>query len=108
MMDTVVAATRNTTQRELTANVISVADLINRDLSIPDYQRPYKWTVRNADQLLSDINRFRSSGAYRLGTVIVHGDDIVDGQQRYLTLTLLLIALLEGASGGRDHQGVTR
>lgn len=108
MTDTVDAATRNTTRRELTANVISVADLIKRDLSIPDYQRPYKWTVRNADQLLSDINRFRSSGAYRLGTVIVHGDDIVDGQQRYLTLTLLLIALLDGASGGRDRQGVTR
>lgn len=97
-----------TTHKGLTATVIPVADLINRDLSIPEYQRPYKWTVRNADQLLNDIIRFKLSGAYRLGTVIVHDTDIVDGQQRYLTLTLLLIALLDRASEGRDHRGITR
>lgn len=27
----------------------------NVNLSIPDYQRPYKWTARNSIQLLDDI-----------------------------------------------------
>lgn len=95
----------------LEAEVVTIADLMDKSLSIPDYQRPYKWTVRNADQMLTDIWRFRDSGAYRLGTVIVHEYrtvddeqvvDIVDGQQRYLTLSLLLLALGEhGAQGGR-------
>lgn len=79
----------------LRAEVVTVAELMSMRLSVPDYQRPYKWTVRNADQLLRDIWRFRDSGAYRLGTVILHDEDIVDGQQRYITLTLLLVALLE-------------
>lgn len=70
-------------------------------LHIPDYQRPYKWTARNAIQLLDDIIDALDSNKekYRLGTLILNrnvkegGYDIVDGQQRVITLSLLLKAL---------------
>lgn len=68
-------------------------------LSIPAYQRPYTWTTKNASDLVSDINRFRAAGHYRIGTFILHpaGDsvDIVDGQQRYLTFALIATALAD-------------
>ena len=71
------------------------------NLNIPDYQRPYKWSIQNIEDLLSDITnaiadseRFRAGFRYRIGTIIVHENenghyDIVDGQQRIISLTLL-------------------
>lgn len=77
--------------------------LENVKLVIPNYQRPYKWTARNAIQLLDDIIEAKNDNkeVYRVGTLILHYDEkdnsynIVDGQQRITTLTLLLKALME-------------
>lgn len=75
----------------------------NIDLKIPNYQRPYKWTPKNAIQLLDDILDAMSDNKeiYRVGTLILHhkaenGHDvynIVDGQQRTITFSLLIKAL---------------
>ncbi len=69
-------------------------------LSIPEYQRPYKWTAKNANQLLDDIEDAMNSNkeVYRVGTLILHADrdgkyNIVDGQQRTITFALLLDCL---------------
>lgn len=69
-------------------------------LIIPEYQRPYKWTVKNANQLLNDIKDAMNCNKeiYRVGTLILHHDkddsyNIVDGQQRTITFALLLKAL---------------
>ena len=78
----------------------------NVHLTIPDYQRPYKWTVRNSIQLLDDIIEAKNNNkeVYRVGTLILHKDtdlnkvdvyNIVDGQQRTITFALLLLALSE-------------
>ena len=72
-------------------------------LVIPNYQRPYKWTAKNAIQLLDDIIEAKNDNkeVYRVGTLILHhekGDDvynIVDGQQRVTTFALLLEAFGE-------------
>ena len=75
-------------------------------LSIPEYQRPYKWTARNSIQLLDDIIEAKNNNkeVYRVGTLILHKDkdkkgldryNIVDGQQRTITFSLLLYALYE-------------
>lgn len=72
-------------------------------LIIPNYQRPYKWTAKNAIQLLDDIIEAKNDNkeVYRVGTLILHYDkekniyNIVDGQQRVTTFALLLLALLE-------------
>ncbi len=71
-------------------------------LQIPNYQRPYKWTAKNVIQLLDDIIDARSQNKeiYRVGTLILHQDEkdqalynIVDGQQRTITFSLLLHAM---------------
>lgn len=75
--------------------------IVNVPLSIPIYQRPYKWTARNAIQLLDDIMEAMNGNkeSYRVGTLILHKGsgnssyDIVDGLQRVITFSLLLTAL---------------
>lgn len=73
-------------------------------LIIPDYQRPYKWTEKNLNSLVNDIQEHKDKSAYRLGTIVLHRDknhtslkniDIVDGQQRTLTLMLLVWAVIQ-------------
>lgn len=79
--------------------IISVSNCLRENLSIPEYQRPYKWGVQNITDLLLDIehaiseNRLYTDFKYRVGTVILHKDGntlyVVDGQQRIISLTLL-------------------
>lgn len=72
-------------------------------LRIPNYQRPYKWTAKNAIQLLDDIIEAKNANkeVYRVGTLILHYDEndlcynVVDGQQRLITFSILLKALCE-------------
>lgn len=87
----------------------SVAKLFNNEkqLMIPEYQRPYKWSINNVSQLINDIKREseKDVSAYRLGTIVLHKEyekdganywlNIVDGQQRTITLFLILKALKE-------------
>ena len=83
------------------AEIKSINDLLKMDLDIPDYQRPYKWSIQNIEDLLNDFTnaitaseRYRVGFKYRIGTIIVHKNengmfDVVDGQQRVISLTLL-------------------
>lgn len=75
-------------------------------LIIPNYQRPYKWTAKNVIQLLDDIidSKNDNKETYRVGTLILHQEqneektvyNIVDGQQRIITFSLLLKAIDNG------------
>jgi hypothetical protein len=79
--------------------VWKIRELLRHErLRIPDYQRPYAWSTRNVAELVDDIRQFTPSGDYRIGTIILHGHrddhgeqvlDVVDGQQRLITLHLL-------------------
>ncbi len=89
---------------ELTTEIINVKQLLQiENIVIPNYQRPYKWTAKNVNQLIDDIVFHNDKSAYRLGTLVVHQDimeersilNIVDGQQRTLTLTLIAHALTQ-------------
>lgn len=68
---------------------------------IPPYQRPYKWHKSHVIQLLDDLyeNIYIGRRTYRVGTLIVHDEgnthNIVDGQQRLTTLSLILYYLGE-------------
>jgi uncharacterized protein with ParB-like and HNH nuclease domain len=87
------------------AKIIKVKDLLSKEnLKIPEYQRAYKWTTKNINQLIDDILHFNDKEAYRLGTVVLHKDkdekqhdrlNIVDGQQRTISLYLIYLALDE-------------
>lgn len=85
----------------LETQIITVKDLLLKEnLTIPEYQRPYKWTVKNVHQLVDDIINHRKHSAYRLGTIVFHRDEkgqlnVVDGQQRTISLLLLALALHE-------------
>ncbi|MBN3181959.1 DUF262 domain-containing protein [Pectobacterium brasiliense] len=77
--------------------------LLEQRLAIPSYQRPYKWQQKHVNQLIDDVLTHQNKQSYRLGTVVLHRDklnpayegelNIVDGQQRLLTLTLLCSVL---------------
>lgn len=84
----------------LHSEILSVVKLLaDPTLEIPQYQRPYKWTAKNVNQLFSDISIHKDKRAYRLGTIVFHNDDgvnnIVDGQQRTITLLLAARALIK-------------
>lgn len=81
-----------------------IEELINEkiEFAVPDYQRGYKWTTENINELLSDIITLKDGEEYCLMPIIVrptkndHGKDvieIVDGQQRLTTLRLLIDAI---------------
>lgn len=100
-----------TQESTLNKQVIKVKTLLSLpNLTIPAYQRPYKWSQANLADLLSDLKVYRDKSAYRLGSVVFHKHteklDIVDGQQRTLTLVLLVKALLEERLEGLKRQDV--
>ena len=80
---------------------VDIETLLNMRLMIPPYQRPYKWDIRNIDDLLKDIGnaindskKFNGNFQYRIGTIILYSNtkdefEIVDGQQRIISLVLL-------------------
>lgn len=86
----------NTYYSDPNIRLASVADLPFDRFFIPPYQRPYKWGVKNVNQLITDVLAFCEKGTneYRLGTLVLHEQlgklNIVDGQQRTITLILLL------------------
>lgn len=110
----------NDMQSHVGVSIINLRDLLGLEgLSIPDYQRPYKWTRKDVDQLVDDILANRWKSEYRLGTIVLHdgrldfvgnsrgakerGLFVVDGQQRTITLTLLVSALV---NAGKLRMGV--
>lgn len=79
-----------------TATSDNSCHVLYNNLLIPEYQRPYKWKTKNVDELNKDIKEFcKGSKKYRLGTVVLleksnNKYEIVDGQQRLVTLAMLL------------------
>jgi hypothetical protein len=74
--------------------------------TIPLYQRPYSWTTEEAGMLLEDLLDAMEEGKhdleeappYFLGSIVLtKGDkpdsEVIDGQQRLTTITILLAAL---------------
>lgn len=98
-------ATKNIVESDVDARKIKVCELMSLpNLHIPEYQRPYRWTFKNVEHLLTDINNARANGKqdYLIGSVIIHKKDsvldIVDGQQRITTLYLIAKALAYNGS----------
>lgn len=69
---------------------------------IPSYQRPYAWAVDQASELFDDLVAFyqaEDEEGYFLGSIVLikaEGEplsQVIDGQQRLTTLTILLAAM---------------
>lgn len=71
---------------------------------IPEYQRPYRWTKNECETLWDDVKGVFGNGEnieeYFLGSIVAFESkkselEIIDGQQRITTLTLLFRAFYE-------------
>ena len=78
----------------------------NLQFTIPVYQRDYNWQIKNCETLFNDIknlSRNRNEPSHFIGSIVyIHEGtyqigtntlEIIDGQQRMTTLTLLFLAL---------------
>ena len=73
---------------------------------VPRYQRPYAWEEEQVDELLDDLLAAMErdpDAPYFLGSIVLIKDEnprsqIVDGQQRLTTLTMLMCVLRDLAS----------
>ena len=76
--------------------IINLKDLLILPLTIPPYQRPYRWSSQSALTMYNDLySAFESKlSEYRIGTVVLHPENdsynIIDGQQRLTTLSILM------------------
>ena len=79
------------------------------DYEIPSFQRPYAWTEEEAGALFDDLyDFFKTEDAeeqYFLGSVVLVKEEdkphseVIDGQQRLTTLTILLSAITSKLTG---------
>lgn len=81
----------------------NLEEIFNLTLRIPDYQRIYCWREKNVIQLLDDVSNLEKD--YHLGSIILQktGEkeyNIVDGQQRLVTLAIILQKI------GKDDVGL--
>ena len=83
---------------KITFSVKSIANVLQSGkLKIPEYQRPYKWERRHIRNLFYDVRDAikDKKSEYRIGSIILHKKssnniDIVDGQQRLISISLFL------------------
>lgn len=85
-------------------------DLLSLLLCVPDYQRPYTWSVKSASTLFWDVyGAFKNStDEYRIGSIILYQNgsqyEIVDGQQRLTSISILLYCLDNDSNCGLLNQ----
>ncbi len=81
---------------------------------IPSYQRPYAWTPDQAGELFDDLIAFfqaEQEEGYFLGSIVLIKSEesaysqVIDGQQRLTTLTILLAAMAS-ANDGEDSEEI--
>ena len=91
---------------KITANEQKLVKVFSDDylFEIPRYQRPYAWEREQVDELMDDLISALGRDQeepYFLGSVVLIKEDgkplsqVVDGQQRLTTLTMLLCVLRE-------------
>ncbi|MDE7153798.1 MAG: DUF262 domain-containing protein [Muribaculaceae bacterium] len=81
----------------------AISDFLSKDepftFEIPSFQRGYRWTSKQVEDLLNDLCKFANNepnlpGVYYLQPLVVRGEnkqwEVLDGQQRLTTLTLIL------------------
>lgn len=100
--------TENSKKKSLSAHEYPVSKIFCDDylFQIPSYQRPYSWTTEQASELVMDLQEYikgkkgeiESLNPYFLGSIVlIKGDkadsEVIDGQQRLTTLTILFSVL---------------
>lgn len=82
-------------------NLIGLGNaLMNKKLSVPTYQRSYSWEEKQVNDLLLDISNAidNDEPEYFIGSIVTTKNasqrpEVVDGQQRLATITIILTAI---------------
>ncbi len=92
---------------KITPNSLSITQLFSYEseqFSIPAYQRRYAWNNKQVLELFEDIDSLNEKDTHFLGTILLLTEphkaginvlEVVDGQQRIISLSLLLRAIKE-------------
>lgn len=94
----------------------TISQIFKNRFIIPDYQRPYSWGKDERETLWADLYNFAfgnekfvdEKDQYFLGTIVTfknnvsNQNEVIDGQQRLITLLLLLRAFYE-AFGDKNN-----
>lgn len=108
---------------KMTGELVSLGDLLDgtskiEQFHIPSFQRPYAWSTDQTEQLFDDLlNAFNAAQdenldeEYFLGTIILaknkdKGYDVIDGQQRLTTLTILYSVLASNVVDEEMKEGL--
>lgn len=82
------------------------------DIRVPPFQRAYAWEETEVEILIQDLlEAFRTGTVYFLGAIVVirprnrGPSDVVDGQQRLTTLTIML-AVMRDLAKTKDEEGL--
>ncbi|WP_339094143.1 DUF262 domain-containing HNH endonuclease family protein [Deinococcus sp. VB343] len=85
--------------RGINSYTASVGDVLRKSVTyiVPEYQRDYSWTQEEIDELWNDITgaATRPNDDYFMGAIVISPSskkdswDIVDGQQRLTTLSII-------------------
>jgi len=98
----------------INAEVLRVRDVFSSaaDIRVPPFQRGFAWGDEETEALIKDLlEAFRNSVIYFLGAIVVirpkgrGPSDVVDGQQRLTTLTIIL-AVMRDLSRSADEQAM--
>jgi hypothetical protein len=99
---------------DLTTSVTGIGGyLSSRRLAIPDYQRSYSWSVEDeVRELWEDLRTAIASdqSEYFLGAIVVirgdetHRTQVIDGQQRLATISLMYAALRDIYASRSDER----
>lgn len=92
---------------KITPTSLTVSQLLgqtNERYSIPPYQRRYSWLDRQIWELVDDINLIEGGDTHLMGSIVclagahvagINELEVVDGQQRLTTISILLLCLKE-------------
>jgi hypothetical protein len=90
---------------KIATNPLSLAQLLantGEQFVVPSYQRRYSWKYQHTAALFDDIDLLKNNDGHLFGMIILHAGaynggfmtpELVDGQQRLTTLTILLKSL---------------
>jgi len=90
---------------QITTNKFTLKQLFsssNEQFVVPGYQRRYAWGRKQHAALFDDINLLQDDDNHLFGMILCHTcphtgglnqSELVDGQQRLTTITILLLAL---------------
>jgi uncharacterized protein with ParB-like and HNH nuclease domain len=83
---------------------------------VPRFQRDYAWDVGQWEDLWADINSLDDEGFHYMGYIVLqqkeqYQHEIIDGQQRLVTLSIIVLAAMKAIktliNNGEDVQGNT-